>query len=98
MNILSQSNFRYSELKAISSTTFLSQMLTASSVINEKPELYFLIQKYNSFKQLIYQQLEASMKAIVDCIIKDDPDAFVQSMLAARAWLNEAENSKGSAR
>jgi len=72
--------------------------LTASSVINEKPELYFLIQKYNPFKQLIYQRLEASMKAIVDCIVKDDSQAFVHSMLAARAWLNEAENPKGSTR
>jgi len=98
MNILSQSSFRYSELKAISSTTFLSQMLTASSVINEKPELYFLIQKYNPFKQLIYQRLEASMKAIVDCIVKDDSQTFVHSMLAARAWLNETENPKGSTR
>lgn len=98
INILAQSTFRYSELKAISSTTFLSQMLTASSVINEKPDLYFLIQKYNPFKQLIYQRLESSMKAIVDCIIQDNPEAFIKSMLAAKVWLNEDENPAGSTR
>ena len=93
MNILSASGFQYSDLRAIASTTFLSQMITASSVINENPELYYLIQKYNPFKQEIFNKLKQAMTSIIDCVLNERQENFVQSMSASREWLNQEESS-----
>jgi len=93
MKVLSDSSFQYPELRDIASTTFLSQMITASSVINENPELYFLIQKYNPFKEVIYERMEHATKAMVDCVLNNQQEAFIQSMLESRAWLNKPELS-----
>ncbi len=93
MKVLSDSSFQYPELRDIASTTFLSQMITASSVINENPELYFLIQKFNPFKEEIYDQIDRAMTAVVDSVLNDKEQEFVQSMLESRAWLNKPELS-----
>ena len=93
MKVLSDSSFQYHELRDIASTTFLSQMITASSVINENPELYFLIQKFNPFKEEIYEQIDRAMTAVVDSVLSDREQEFVQSMLESRTWLNKPELS-----
>lgn len=93
MNILAASGFRYSDLRAIASTTFLSQMITASSVINENPELYFLIQKYNPFKKEIYDKMQRAMTSVIDSVLNDKQEHFVQSMSVSREWLNQEESS-----
>lgn len=93
MKILSDSSFQYPELRDIASTTFLSQMITASSVINENPELYFLIQKFNPFKEEIYEQMDRAMTAVVDSVLSDKKQEFEQSMLESKAWLNKPELS-----
>ncbi len=94
MKVLSDSSFQYPELRDIASTTFLSQMITASSVINENPELYFLIQKFNPFKEEIYEQMGRAMTAAVDSVLSDREQEFLQSMLESRAWLNKPELSR----
>ena len=93
MKVLSDSSFQYPELRDIASTTFLSQMITASSVINENPELYFLIQKFNPFKEEIYEQMDRAMTAVVDSVLSDREHEFVQSVLKSRTWLNKPELS-----
>lgn len=93
MNILSNSGFHYNELKKIASTTFLSQMITASSVINENPELYYLIQKFNPFKQEIFGQMKQAMTSVIDCVLNDKQEDFVQSMQFSKEWLNQEESS-----
>ena len=93
MEILSKSGFRYTDLRKIASTTFLSQMITASSVINENPELYYLIQKTNPFKEEIYQKMKQAVTTVIDCVLNDNQDGFVQSMHQSREWLHQDENS-----
>lgn len=93
MKILAGSGFRYNELRAIASTTFLSQMATASSVINENPELYYLIQKYNPFKKELYEKMQQAMTALIESVLNDQPERFVQSMCRSKEWLNRAESS-----
>jgi len=93
MNVLSASGFQYSELREIASTTFLSQMITASGVINENPELYYLIQKFNPFKQEIYDQMKQAMTSVIDSVLNDKQADFVQDMAASREWLNQEESS-----
>ncbi|MBN2601227.1 MAG: hypothetical protein JXR87_04475, partial [Candidatus Marinimicrobia bacterium] len=83
----------YNELKKIASTTFLSQMITASSVINENPELYYLIQKFNPFKQEIFGQMKQAMTSVIDCVLNDKQEDFVQSMQFSKEWLNQEESS-----
>lgn len=96
MNVLSKSGFRYSDLKEIASTTFLSQMITATSVINENPDLYFLIQRYNPFTKEIYDQIKNAMKTTVNTVVHDRRDIFARSMLESKEWLSEPENRERS--
>ncbi|MBU1635250.1 prephenate dehydrogenase/arogenate dehydrogenase family protein [bacterium] len=93
MNVLSASGFQYRDLREIASTTFLSQMITASSVINENPELYYLIQKYNPFKQEIFDQIKQAMTSVIESVLNDKQESFVQNMSASREWLNRGESS-----
>ena len=93
MKILSDSGFHYSELKKIASTTFLSQMITSSSVINENPELYYLIQKYNPFKEEIFDKMKHAMTSVIDYVLNDEKEEFVQSMQLSREWLNQEKSS-----
>ncbi len=89
MKVLSGSDFDYDELLNISSTTFLSQMNTASSVINENPELYYLIQKYNPFKEEIFRQIKDAIETTISCIVDDQQDLFTRRMETSKAWLNK---------
>jgi chorismate mutase/prephenate dehydrogenase len=91
MNVLSNSAFEYADLRDIASTTFLSQMKTAAGVINENPELYYLIQKYNPFKEEIFGQIEKSIATTIECVMQDRQDLFTERMETSRAWLNKGK-------
>lgn len=76
------------DLRKVASTTFLAQMRTASSVIEENPALYYAIQRLNPFKEDLYDNLKKSLHDIVGCIIKGDGASFITIMDRGRKWLN----------
>jgi len=87
MDVLRNSGYRYSMLKKVASTTFLSQMTTAASVINENPRLYFAIQKFNPYKNRLFAELLHATKRVTKHILERNEGQFKQIMSKSRAWL-----------
>lgn len=94
MHILEGSPFSYNQLRSIASTTFLSQMETASSVIREKPELYYQIQKYNPNQKKLYAGLQSAIDSVIDSVVAGDGSAFIADMDRSRQWLEERQDSR----
>ena len=79
----------YSDLRRIASTTFLSQMVTAHSVIQENPYLYYAIQRLNPFKDELYMSLQEEVRAISRIVREGREEEFIEILQQARAWLEE---------
>ncbi len=87
MSVLRRSGQSYGHFQQIASTTFLSQMKTATSVIEEKPELYFAIQKLNPYGEGLYQCMEQVMRKLINVVREGKQDDFVEIMKRSRQWL-----------
>lgn len=89
IKVLMEGNYKYIDLKNVASTTFNSQLLTAISVINENPDLYYAIQKFNPFNENLYKKLNEVVESITLCITKGKKDIFVEIMEKGKEWLKE---------
>jgi len=89
LKILKDSGYKYKELKNIASTTFNSQMITSSSVINEDPLLYYSIQKFNPFKKDLYNHLNKAVKQIISLILKGKSKTFIDIIEESKKWINK---------
>lgn len=86
---LMQGGVEYTSLRRIASTTFLSQMITASSVIHENPFLYYAIQRLNPFKEELYASLQEAVTSISRIVLDGREEEFIEILDQARAWLEK---------
>lgn len=86
---LMQGNIDYQSLRRIASTTFLSQMVTANSVIYENPYLYYAIQRLNPFKDELYASLQEAVAAISNIVLQGREEEFINILDKARLYLEE---------
>jgi chorismate mutase/prephenate dehydrogenase len=86
---LMQEGIDYSLLKRVASTTFLSQMVTTSSVIQENPYLYYAIQRLNPYKDQLYSSLCEVTAGLSRIVLEGREGEFIQILRDTRAWLEE---------
>jgi chorismate mutase/prephenate dehydrogenase len=86
---LMHGNTAYTDLRRIASTTFLSQMVTAQSVIHENPYLYYAIQRLNPFKDNLYRTLQEEVEAISRIVLEGREEDFIEILEQAREWLEQ---------
>jgi chorismate mutase/prephenate dehydrogenase len=86
---LIQGGVEYASLRRIASTTFLSQMITANSVIHENPHLYYAIQHLNPFKEKLYASLQETVTSISRIVLDGREEEFIGILDQARAWLEK---------
>ncbi|RLI47857.1 MAG: hypothetical protein DRP09_22015 [Candidatus Thorarchaeota archaeon] len=84
---LVNSGYTYSQLKNVASTTFLAQMETVQSVIEENPLLYYAIQRLNPFKEELYKNLKEAVDCVITAVLKGDGKKFSRIMEQGRRWL-----------
>lgn len=89
MKVLRESGFSYGELRRVASTTFLSQMETATSVIKENPDLYYEIQHCNPFREELYRDISDALKEVTEKIRRGARDEFARAMEEGERWLQE---------
>ena len=89
VKVLMEGGNEYNNLKNVASTTFNSQMVTASSVINENPNLYYAIQRFNPFKKDLFKKLNDVVKTITDDVLRGNEERFIDTMEKGREWLRE---------
>jgi len=89
VKVLMDSGHSSQELARIGSTSYFSQMVTASSVINENPTLYYSIQKENPYKEILFKQLLEATEEISNMIISENKDDFVNLMNNGKEWVGE---------
>ena len=87
MKVLTEGGYQYDELKKIASTTFLSQMVTATSVIKENPHLYYAIQKLNPLNRDLYENLKEATKSITEIVLSANKSEFIEIMEKSKHWL-----------
>jgi len=85
--VLMESGYKYDELRRIASTTFLSQMVTTETVINENPQLYYAIQRLNPFKEDLYKNLNKTVKSITDIVLANHKSKFAEIMKNGKRWI-----------
>ncbi len=83
--------YDYSDLNNIASTTFISQMGTSKEVISENPNLYYAIQKFNPFKNDLYDRLEQALRYVIDSISKGKKKDFTKIMEEGKKWIKAIE-------
>jgi chorismate mutase/prephenate dehydrogenase len=91
MKTLMDGEYDYEDLKRVASTTFNSQMKTTKEVISENSDLYFAIQKFNPFKNTLYERLEQAMKYVIEAISEGNKKDFIEIMKQGEKWLKKAE-------
>ncbi|MFQ5806669.1 MAG: prephenate dehydrogenase/arogenate dehydrogenase family protein [Phycisphaerae bacterium] len=85
--VLMESGKRFEELNKVGSTTFHSQMVTTSTVIQENPDLYYAIQRLNPFSDELCESLKRELETISGWVRNEDRQAFVEMMQAGRQWM-----------
>ena len=68
----------YKNFKQVGSTTFFSQLKTTRSVMNENPKLYYAIQRFNPFKDELYNRLRSAVDAITTVVLINDEKRFIE--------------------
>ena len=91
MKALMDGEYDYTELKKIASTTFTSQMGTTKEVITENSDLYYAIQKFNPFKNNLYDRLEQALKYVIESVLKGNKDDFIKIMKKGKKWVQTTE-------
>ncbi|OGC41243.1 hypothetical protein A2Y85_03480 [candidate division WOR-3 bacterium RBG_13_43_14] len=87
MSVLRRSGQSYRRFQQVASTTFLNQMKTAASVIDEKPDLYYTIQKLNPYGEELYQCMEQVLQKLIYVVREGKQDDFIEIMKRSREWL-----------
>jgi len=80
---LSHSGLDPEEMARTASTTFSRQALTARSILEEDPDLYFSIQRLNPFRGEVYAALGAALEELTGAVESDDPAAFADILSRA---------------
>ncbi|MEO8503351.1 MAG: bifunctional chorismate mutase/prephenate dehydrogenase [Acidobacteriota bacterium] len=83
---LAKSGLTRTDLEAVGSTTFQSQMRTTTSVVVNSPDLYYDIQHLNPYTGEVHRRLSQVLEDWVATIHAGDRDAFARAMVAGRAW------------
>ena len=91
METLMDGEYEYKDLKKVASTTFISQMKTTKEVISENADLYYAIQKFNPFKNTLYDRLEQAMKYVIETVLEGNKKNFTKIMAKGKKWLKKAE-------
>lgn len=86
---LKKSNFNFSLLNKVASTTFQSQLEVTRPIVNENVELYFQIQSYNKFSKKIYDLLRRELKVLIGNIENKRQDLFVQELQSSQKYLEQ---------
>lgn len=84
---LARSGLDPEELERTASTTFSRQVETARTVLEEDPDLYFAIQRYNPFRGEVYAALTAAVGEVTGAVERNDCEAFNQLLSRAGATL-----------
>ena len=85
--VLMASGKSFDQLNRVGSTTFHSQMVTTSTVIQENPELYYTIQRLNPFTDELYEAFKRELETISGWVRGQQRQAFVEMMQAGRQWM-----------
>ena len=88
---LAESGIAFSDLEAVSSTTFQRQLRVSRPVVMENPQLYFEIQKENAFTPRIVKALRASLDQFSRSVAVGDRVTFETAMEKARKFLARAD-------
>lgn len=91
--VLAESGISYERLKHVGSTTFLSQLATTVTVIQENPDLYYSIQRCNPNTAELYDRLRRAMAAITEAVLSGDSGAFSKMMGKCREWIHAGDPS-----
>lgn len=89
VTVLRRSGHSHRRFQQVASTTFLGQMKTASGVIEEKPELYYAIQKFNPYGEDLYRCMEQVLQKLIFLIREGKQDDFIEIMKRSRQWLKQ---------
>ena len=93
VKMLMEGGYSSEELDRIGSTTYFSQMVTASSVINENPDLYYSIQNKNPFKNRLFSRLKETTNEVTQMIIEENKDEFTKLMKDGSYWVDHSDKS-----
>jgi chorismate mutase/prephenate dehydrogenase len=80
-------------LARISSTTFDSQLQVSTRVASENPHLYYEIQAHNHYGATSLNALARAIDAIREAVHNRDETAFVEMMLAGRAYVDARDGA-----
>ncbi|MFH1999940.1 MAG: prephenate dehydrogenase/arogenate dehydrogenase family protein [Planctomycetota bacterium] len=82
---LSRSGMDPVEFERAASTTFRRQVVTARSVLEEDPGLYFAIQRLNPYRGEVYAALAESLHEVTGTVERNDCEAFIRALTRASA-------------
>ena len=91
--VLMSENTEFASLDRVGSTTFHSQVETASTVIGEDPGLYYMIQRLNPFTPDLYEALRREFDELAAWILNDQSQPFTEMMMRGREWMSRPENT-----
>lgn len=83
---LTRSGLDRAELVHCASTTFRRQAATATSVLQEDPDLYLDIQRLNPHREEMYEATRAALEELVALVERGDREQFRETLARAR-WL-----------
>jgi prephenate dehydrogenase len=75
------------ELRRVASTTFSRQVATASSVLDEDPDLYFAIQRLNPFRGEVYEALNGALEGLTGAVERGERESFAARLSRAASLL-----------
>ena len=78
-------------LRRVGSTTFLSQMCTTAPVVCENADLYYLIQRFNSFTPTMHSDISRALSSLIEMVGYGDREGFIAMMSRSRAWIGGEE-------
>ena len=84
---LSRSGLSPEELRACASTTYNSQLSTATSVLREDPDLYYDIQQLNPHKGEVYEAAHEALEILVESIRQEQRNDFRKAVTEASHYV-----------
>lgn len=86
---LTRSGLEKIELFTCASTTFQRQAATATSVLQEDPDLYLAIQRLNPHREEMYRATREALDELVALVESDDRERFRETLARARRLISE---------
>jgi prephenate dehydrogenase len=84
---LQRSRLDPEELRRVASTTFVRQVATARSVLEENHALYFAIQRLNPYQSEVYAALAGTLSDLTGAVERGDRAAFTEALSQAATRL-----------